>query len=177
MVRDLALTAKYGMVEEFYERLKVEPVDTVSATGLPAIVAAASSSKSSAGRAMISALLDAGADASATTVPEGRNVLHALFDRPPVDGTPVAALVPRLVAAGADINLRDSSGWRPVARLVRSSASDVELEPVLDAVLALDGLVLDEPATSSDQTLLDYARAKVHRAGFARRLEEYAAAR
>ena len=175
--RSLASAARYGTVDEVRERLAVDGVDDVSDTGLPPIVAAISNADGASRRAIIDELLAAGADASATTAPEGGNVLHVLLASRGLDTAEKAELVPRLIDAGADINLRDGDGWRPLALMVKLRVPDTELAPLYDVVLDLDGLELTEPANPWDESVLDHARKLRQRADLVGRIETYLSAR
>lgn len=175
--RPLAVVAKYGTFEEFGERLATDDVDSVSDTGLPVVVAAATNNDLDARGRMFDALLEAGVDASATSRPEGAGVLHILFSRPSDGIAQVAELLPRLIDAGADINLRDEAGWRPLALLAKSRHRDADLAPLYDAIFAVDGLELTEPANAKGQSVLEYARGRVNRKELAGRVEAYLAER
>ena len=176
-VRPLASAARYGTVEEVRERLAVDGVNDPSDTGLPPIVAVLSNTDTELRVAIIDELLAAGADASATTTPEGGNVLHGLLGSRQADATEKAELLPRLIDAGADINLRDGRGWRPLAVMVKLRVQDADLGPLYDVVFGLDGLNLTEPANEWDESVLDHARKLRQRAALVERIEAYLTAR
>lgn len=171
--RPLASVAKYGGIHEFRQRMAVEDVDSVSDTGLPVLLSALGNKDRDVRMAMLEELLAAGVDASAVSRPEGMGAFHILFGTPRVDVADRVELLPRLIAAGSDINLRDDRGWRPIALLAKSRFHDGQLAPLYDAIFALDGLVLTEPANEWDESVLAHARKLRQRADLAERVEAY----
>ena len=88
-------------------------------------------------------MLDCGADA--TVVDYGQNTLTLLLSHDGL-GDGDAALVQRLVDAGADVNYRESHGDTPIKLAVKIGAeSDEQRRPIYEALFGKD-VDLDEPS-------------------------------
>lgn len=131
--------ARNGTYEEFLEVYDPEANDATD------MLSAGLINRDTEARAKISNdMLDRGADA--TVVDHGQNALTLLLSHDDL-GDGDAALVRRLVDAGADVNFRERRGDVPIKLAVKIGAeNDEQRRPIYEALFGKD-VDLDKPSS------------------------------